>query len=36
MHPGVGGTGGPAAWMSSKLLLTRLRAAEIQNSYKNQ
>jgi uncharacterized protein YecT (DUF1311 family) len=31
-----GGTGGPAARMSCSLELTRKRAAEIQNTYKNQ
>jgi uncharacterized protein YecT (DUF1311 family) len=31
-----GGTGGPAAWMSCKLELTRQRTAEIQNTYQNQ
>jgi uncharacterized protein YecT (DUF1311 family) len=31
-----GGTGGPAAWMSCKVELARQRAAEIENTYKNQ
>jgi uncharacterized protein YecT (DUF1311 family) len=31
-----GGTGGPAAWMSCKVELTRQRTAEIENTYKNQ
>ena len=30
-----GGTGGPAAFMSCKLELTRKRTAEIQNTYQN-
>lgn len=30
-----GGTGGPAAWISCKLELTRQRTAEIQNTYEN-
>jgi uncharacterized protein YecT (DUF1311 family) len=31
-----GGTGGPAAWMSCRLELTRQRTVEIKNTYQNQ